>query len=134
MVRVFGTAVFQRLGWALSEAALGTRRPWTIHLPDDAPEPLERLRTHVLHAVNARPREASDTIGMVLSVQRLRVEGDSLVAEFSIGPLWSCRDGSTGGHSTGYEVRSWRHNGFWQPPSTAIVLTSNSAPCGWRRE
>lgn len=130
IVQTIGTAVFQQLGWALSRAALDpTPWPWTIGIPDDAADPWLRLRTHLQRSLNARPREASDTIGSILYVESVRVHGDSLTAQFTVGATWRCRDGGGGGTTTGYEVRAWRYQGRWQPPRTEAVLHGDSMPC-----
>ncbi len=131
VVRTIGTAVFERLGGTLSRAALDPDpRPWTIRIPDDAAEPWQRLRAHLYRALNARPRQASDTIGGVLSIESVRVRGDSLTASFTVGVTWRCRDGGGGGSSTGYEVRAWRYGSHWQAPRSEAVLHGDSMPCG----
>lgn len=130
VVRTVGTAVFERLGGALSQAALDPDpRPWTINIPDDAAEPWQMLRAHLYRALNARPREASDTIGGVLSIESVRVHGDSLTASFTVGVTWRCRDGGGGGGYTGYEMRAWRYGSHWQPPRSEAVLFGDSMPC-----
>lgn len=131
VVRTVGTAVFERLGGTLSRAALDPDPgPWTISIPDHAAEPWQKLRAHLSRALNARRREASDTIGCFLSIESVRVHGDSLTARFTVGVIWRCRAGGGGGGYTGYEVRAWRYGNHWQPPRSEPVLHGDSMGCG----
>lgn len=129
IVQAIGTGIFGQLGSPLSAASFGEPQPWTIHIPDQASEPWLALRAHLRRALNARLPEASDTASSHISIDALELRADSLVVRFTIGFSWVCRQGCRGGNSTGYEMRTWRYRGWWQPPKVQAVLFGDSMPC-----
>ena len=118
----------QSLSGSLALAATDTAsQPWDITMPEDSPDERWRgVRETLMMWLRARPARDSDPRRRMLRLRRVVVQGDSLLAEVSIGSAVNCGDRWMGDR-TEYRV-SWVrvHQTSWGPPVAKPILWAES--------
>lgn len=130
VMRLVFTGVFERLAEDAAAAALdSTRQPaWQFSVPDSLARHWSALESHMLRVVGGRPRTNTDDSYSWLSITRVMMRADTLVAEYSIGSQWRCQS-EWKGHAVAYELTAVRVGQYWSGPVTAVVGTSSSGAC-----
>ena len=122
-------SIFGQLGFSLARAARDTTtKPWVITIPLGGAAEWSVYRDYLLRIIRARVPTEDDQFVHELSVTGIRMQGDTLVAQFFLGSRWQCYNAWTGG-GTSYEMRAVRQANYSFAPRTTAVEYSDGRTC-----
>lgn len=127
VVRAFAPTIFDALKDQISQAALGgPPRGMNIDLPEGAE--WDKVRRHILTAVNGRAAQPSDSAQMSVWLRDLKSHRDTLWATIGVAGRVRCPGGGSTGSSLEDHVFTVWHGTSWQP---VRVLSSISGDALW---
>ena len=127
--RLVMASVLGELGFAIAQAARDTTsRPWMIEIPLAGTPEWSKYRDYLFHILRARPPNEQDRFVQTLFVTSLQMQGDTLVAQFSVGQQWRCYNVLTGA-ATSFEMRARRSATSAEGLRTRVVEYTDGRTC-----